>query len=154
MKIYKIIADSPDGKFYCYIGSTSKELYERLRGHISNYSNYLKNKFKYITSFKIIQKSWFEINLIEDLGNCSKNELLNREDYYINYYRNLVDDYIVVNKNKPNNLDLEKIKIRKRIYTTKIEFKNSQDKYRQSEKFKEYNRQYQKNYYHTKIKRK
>jgi hypothetical protein len=142
MKIYKLIADSPDGKFYCYIGSTSKELNERLLEHKRSLRNYLKNMCRYVTSFKIIQKSWFEISLIEDLGDCSKNELLNKEDYYINYYKSLTDDYIVVNKYKPNgiNFDSKRRYDRERNKTDKR--KNYFRERKNTDKYKEYQKYY------------
>ena len=59
MKIYRIISDLPDGRFLCYIGSTSKDLSTRLLQHKAHYYSYLrKGKSSYCTSYKIISKKY------------------------------------------------------------------------------------------------
>ena len=133
MKIYRIISDLPDGRFLCYIGSTSGDLKKRLKGHKSDYYNYLKGSCSWITSFELIKKNWYEIVLIEDLGNCSKLYCLDKEAYYINHYKELSDEYLVVNKCNPNGIDIDKQKERKK-------------KYNQTEKMKTYHKTYMKEY--------
>ena len=44
-----------------------------------------------MTSFKLVCRKWFDIALVEDLGNCSKDYMLDKEAYYINYYKELND---------------------------------------------------------------
>jgi hypothetical protein len=131
MKIYKIIADLPDGRFMVYIGSTINELSKRLKAHKKSLKDYKSGKKNYMTSFQLIQQSWFEITLVEDLGFCSKQFMLDKEAYYINYYKNLSDDYLVVNKMNPNCIDKKKISERKKLY-----YEINKDKIRQSKKIK------------------
>ena len=146
MKIYRIISDLPDGRFLCYIGSTSRDLKKRLKGHKSDYYNYLKGSCSWITSFELIKKNWYEIVLIEDLGNCSKSYCLDKEAYYINHYKKLSDEYLVVNKCNPNGLDILNQKKVKKIYRQTEKFKAYQKEYQQkSEKYKTYQKEYNKN---------
>jgi len=74
-KIYKII-DNTNGD--CYIGSTTQALKERLSKHKCA-CNYVKK----CTSYKIINNGNYKIELIEDLGNVSKEERYTKERYYI-----------------------------------------------------------------------
>jgi len=129
MKIYKIISDLPDGRFLCYIGSTKGELKTRLKRHELNYKSYLKGKYNYTTAYELIKKNWYEMSLVEDLGNCDKREMLNKESYYINYYKNQSDEYKVVNLINPNCLDIVKYK---------KYMDNYMKKYYKTEKYKEY----------------
>jgi len=139
MKIYKIIADLPDGRFMVYIGSTGEDLNLRLAKHKSNYKSYLNGLSNFVTSFNLLQKSWYEIVLVEDLGNCSREYMLDKENYYINYYKSLSDEYMIVNNRKPNGFDFDKRKQRETKY--KNYYKDYNKKYYQK------NKDYFKNYY-------
>jgi hypothetical protein len=89
-KIYKIFSiDSDD----VYIGSTTETLSTRLSRHKSNYKRYLNGKHHYITSFKILEKNNYDIVLIEECPCNSKQELHERERYYIEN-NNCVNKYI------------------------------------------------------------
>ena len=80
-KIYKIIDMTSDD---IYIGSTCEPtLARRLAGHVRNYKTYLKGKCNFVTSFKIIQKGNYDIQLIEAFPCNSKDELHSREGYHI-----------------------------------------------------------------------
>ena len=142
MKIYRIISDNSDGRFLCYIGCTKKELKSRLNEHNNDYLRYLKGQYHWITSFELIKKNWYEIVLVEDLGDCSKSYCLDKEAYYINHYKGLSDEYLVVNKCNPNCLDNNNRKEWKKTYLQSEKFRENLKTYRQSEKFKEYRRQY------------
>jgi hypothetical protein len=68
-----------------YIGSTFKELSFRLAGHISNYKRFMKfpTTTPYVHSFEIIGEKDYYIELVEDLGDVSKSEMLLKEGEYI-----------------------------------------------------------------------
>ena len=77
-KIYKITSSRTNK---VYVGSTTRELKDRFREHKNDYKRYLNDKFHFISSFEIMIFQDCKIELIE---NCStKNELQNREDYWI-----------------------------------------------------------------------
>lgn len=85
-KIYKIV-DNTNGDIY--IGSTTQKLNERLSTH--------KCKCNYVhkcTSYKIINNGDYKIELIEDIGDVSKEERNTKERYYI-------ENNDCINKNKP-----------------------------------------------------
>ncbi len=80
-KIYKII-DNTNGNIY--IGSTTKQyLSQRLAGHVSDYKNFINNKYHFVTSFTIIENNDYTIELIELYPCGSKDELHAREGYHI-----------------------------------------------------------------------
>ena len=58
-----------------YIGSTEKTLEERLKGHENNYKRYLEGKYTYITSFDIIKKGNYRIELLEECHINNTHEL-------------------------------------------------------------------------------
>ena len=95
-RIYKITDNTNDN---VYIGSTTKEILQRLKQHESDYKSYLNGKFHVITSFKILENNDYDIELIEEIEFNNKAELFTRETYYINSTNN------VVNKNKPNSFN-------------------------------------------------
>lgn len=68
-KIYKIVSDNTED---CYVGSTTKSLYERMKRHVENFKYYKKyNKSSNITSFKILEMGDYSIELIENV--CCEN---------------------------------------------------------------------------------
>ena len=79
-KIYKI-EDNSNGNIY--IGSTCKTLEERLYHHKSNYKAYLKGLHGNNTSFDIIKNNNFTIKLLEACEIKTKQELHERERFYI-----------------------------------------------------------------------
>jgi len=79
-KIYKIYSYENDDVYY---GSTCETLSLRMarhRGHLKDYKN---GKGKYITSFKILEFESAIIELVENYPCNSKEELLQREGFYI-----------------------------------------------------------------------
>ena len=107
-KIYKIVHYTNNNN---YIGSTCEPiLARRLAGHVSDYKCYLNNKKKYITSFKVLENSNYNIVLIEEYPCDTKDQLLARERYYI-------DTLDCVNKNRAGILnELGKINYYKQPY--------------------------------------
>ena len=81
-KIYKIIDNTTDN---IYIGSTCEKLCRRLQKHKSSYNCYLNPNVKqgYMRSFDILKNNDYKIILIEDYPCENKEQLLSREQYYI-----------------------------------------------------------------------
>jgi len=79
-KIYKIVCNVTG---LVYIGSTCEPtLSRRLAGHVGSYKRYQKGKKNYISSFKIIENSSYEIVLVESFPCKTKDELHARERYW------------------------------------------------------------------------
>ena len=119
-KIYRIVCNISNE---IYIGSTCGSLSSRISSHKSSYKQSLKgNQFnRPITSHKIIEKNNFWYDIVEE---CSKEDLLERERYYIENTENCI------NKNIPHrnsyeyrlaNIDKKKEYDRKRYIMKKIE---------------------------------
>ncbi len=80
-KIYKIVDLSTNE---CYIGSTCEPtLARRLSGHVRCFRKYKAGKFRYVTSFKILEGENFRIELVEAFPCNNKDELRAREGYWI-----------------------------------------------------------------------
>lgn len=112
-KIYKIISNKTDK---IYIGSTTKKyLCDRLAIHRAEYKRYKTGKIKkYITSFKLIEYDDAKIILIENYQCNTKDELRQREQYWIDQNK---DFYI--NKNNAFGHDKEKIAKKNKKYYNK-----------------------------------
>jgi len=70
--IYIIIDEITDMN---YIGSTEFSIEERLKHHEWNYKSYLRGKYNYITSFDILKKGKYRIELLEECNINTKQEL-------------------------------------------------------------------------------
>lgn len=80
-KIYKLISEQTDK---IYIGSTAKKLLnQRLESHREKFLEWIKNNTSYTTSFEILQYNDYKIILIENYPCNSKDELRQREQYWI-----------------------------------------------------------------------
>jgi len=80
-KIYKLISNQTNE---IYIGSTCEPyLCNRLAGHKRHYKCYQNGKYHYVTSFKLIAYDDVQIILIEDYPCDRKDQLLQRESYWI-----------------------------------------------------------------------
>ena len=93
-KIYKIIDNTNDN---IYVGSTcEKKLCRRLQKHKASYNCYLNPNIKqgYMRSFDIIKNNDFKIILIEEYSCENKEQLLSREQYWI-------DNLDCINHNNP-----------------------------------------------------
>jgi len=80
-KIYRIL-DNTNGSFY--IGSTIKDLKERLRGHETSARSSAEGYG--LASKDIIQNGDYEIQLLEACECETRKDLLQREQYYIELY--------------------------------------------------------------------
>ena len=90
-KIYKIYNEGLED--ICYIGSTIKELKERLNGHKTK-SNQTKSN-QYASSILFEEGNNPIIELLENFPCENKSQLLERERYWMDKYPD------VVNKNRP-----------------------------------------------------
>jgi hypothetical protein len=92
-KIYKLVSDHTDK---IYIGSTCMPLPKRLHQHKKNDKRYFQGKMTRTTSFDLIALGEVDIILVENYACNKKNELLARERYWIDHYKDTR-----VNKNIP-----------------------------------------------------
>lgn len=125
-KIYKITSTN-SSKFY--IGSTTVTLKLRLQRHINliNHDN-----GKNCSSKEIIEYGDYQISLLEDYPCNTKTELLIRENFYYDLFKNTIPN-LIVNERRPYNSPEEK-RENKRVYEAKV-----------YEERKEYQKEYQKN---------
>jgi hypothetical protein len=96
-KIYKIVCNKTG---LVYIGSTYRNLEQRLKEHEINCSKYLDKKSNiFISSIYIIFNNDYKIELIENFSCNNRKELENREYYHIdnseciNSYRKCTGKY-------------------------------------------------------------
>ena len=82
-KIYKLVCNITGDTYY---GSTIKSLKHRLSEHKSNYKRYLNGKYRYTTSFKIIENGDYRIKLVEDYRCMNRKQLESIERVYIEGY--------------------------------------------------------------------
>lgn len=106
-KIYKLISDQSDK---IYIGSTTQSLSRRLAKHKSDYHVNKKNNTCTISSLLIVQFSDVKIILIEKCPCDNIEELLSREQYWIDFFKSQI-----INKNDAVK-NVEKVKQNKKIY--------------------------------------
>lgn len=62
-----------------YVGSTTQPLYKRKHQHKEKYEEWLKGRYHYVTSFKIIEGGDYDIVLIEEVQ-CENKEQLHRKE--------------------------------------------------------------------------
>ena len=80
-KIYKLI-DNTNGSVY--VGSTAEPtLARRLAKHVSTYRSWLKDVHNYGSAFEILHNEDYKIILIEEYPCSSKDQLLQREQYWM-----------------------------------------------------------------------
>ena len=144
-KIYKIVCDNTGLTYY---GSTcEKHLSRRLSRHRNNYSDYLKNpENNFCTSFKILEGGNYSIVLVEHYPCNSKEELLQRERFYIENnecvnrniptrtYKEYWDDnkerLLVLKKEyRQKNEDILKLKYKDYYQSNKLRIKQRREKY-------------------------
>ena len=87
-KIYKIKCLNTNKE---YIGSTTEGLNQRLARHKRHYNSYLSDNMNYVYSFEIIKEGNYTIELIEECNFNTKDELRQREQYYITFYPNCIN---------------------------------------------------------------
>ena len=138
-KIYKIIDNTNNN---IYIGSTCDSLKNRLSKHKASYKIFLKGLINNIKSFDIMKNNNYKIELLENCDIKTKQELLQRERYYIE--NNECLNKVVPGRSKREYKDDNKDKIK---VSAKNYYIANQDKlkiYRNDnkDKRKEYNKNY------------
>ena len=147
-KIYKIICNKTG---LIYIGSTCKQLSQRLANHRSNYKQYLKNNKNYVTSYKVIENGDCSIILLENYPCNNKEELNARERFYIesincvnkNIPTRTLKEYYENNKN--NLLEYQK-QYNENHKDTRLKY-NKQYNENHKDTILKYHKQYNKQYY-------
>jgi len=108
-KIYKITSEHINK---IYVGSTCKKLLsQRLAHHNSSYKKWKKNKGRYTTSYELFELGSVQITLLEACPCNTKDELLYKERYWIEQYKD-----IIVNKQKKPIVTNEETKERQKQY--------------------------------------
>jgi hypothetical protein len=131
-RIYKLVSKDVSHDLI-YIGSTTRDLRERLGEHKRNYKKWGNGKYSYVTSFELFKNGEVDIILIEEVNCENKHQLHSRERYWIENL-NCVNKQIpcqTLKEYRDNNK--EKIKERMREYKEK-----------NKDKIREYMREYQK----------
>jgi hypothetical protein len=115
-KIYKIYCYENDEVYY---GSTVQSLSMRMACHRSNYKRFKEGKINLYTSIKILQYESAKIVLVENFPCNSKEELLQREQYFIKN-NCCVNKYIPLRTYKEHyNDNIDKIKAYQKEYHKK-----------------------------------
>jgi len=116
-KIYTIRSHQTD-KYY--IGSTNqKTLAQRLGKHRINYTQYLSNKYGYMSSYEILQYTDHYIELLELYPCNTKDELHRREGELIRQYKSDVINIVI-----PGNRTLEQITEQKKEHMKQYRLDN------------------------------
>jgi hypothetical protein len=135
-KIYKLICDNSD---LIYIGSTTQKLYKRLNEH----------KKKDCSSKKLFELGNVKIILIEEVKCENKEQLIKREQYYIDKYKNnIINDNNAYTDQKKYNKEY-RIKNKDKIKEKRKEW-NKEYCIKNKDKIKEYrikNKDKNKEYY-------
>ena len=133
-KIYKIVCDNTGLTYY---GSTcEKRLSRRLSKHRSNYSDYLKNQENnFCTSFNILEGGNYSIVLVEHYPCNSKEELLQRERFYI-------ENNECVNRNIPTRTNEEYYKYYRLLNAEKLKHYGKNYREENKEKLNEKKKMY------------
>ena len=147
-KIYKIVDNTNDN---VYIGSCCSSLKTRLSKHKCSYEMFLfhniksfeiiKNGDDYIKSFDIIKNNDYKIELLENCNIKTKQELFQKERYYI-------ENNVCLNKNIPGRTDKEYYndnQDKKKIYRDANKDKIKRYRDANKDKQNEYNRNYRVN---------
>jgi len=123
-KIYKII--NPSHTTDVYVGATTMELKDRLTLHINHYKRHSNGKvLNTSTTFNIIKDEGYTIELIEAFPCSTKEELCERESYYINSIPNCINKRSNISK-----LTKEELK-EKEKEKAKIKYVKNIDKFKQ-----------------------
>ena len=96
-KIYQITDNTNNN---IYIGSTCQSLKTRLSVHKSDYKRFLKGLYNNVKSFDVLKNGDYKIELLENCDIKTKQELLERERFYI-------ENNDCLNKNIPGRTDKE-----------------------------------------------
>jgi hypothetical protein len=100
-KIYKIISDQSE---MIYVGSTTKQyLSQRMDKHRNGFKNWKEGKGSFVASYEILKYDDAKIILLENCNCKSRDELIAREQFYIDKYKD-----ICINKHFAKGRNIEK----------------------------------------------
>ena len=93
-----------------YIGSTIQKLNERINEHKSRYKRWLNKKTHYCSSYEIIKNKDYNVIMIEEVKNETKEECREREQFWINFYgiKNLINYKNANGRDKDNHNNYNK----------------------------------------------
>eukprot|EP01080_Neovahlkampfia_damariscottae_P011441 gene11441-gene4549 len=98
-KIYKIVCNTTG---LIYVGATCKpRLCQRLNQHVQDIKRYKKGKYRYMTSFKVLEINNYSIILLEEIKYCENKDQLNY------YERKWIEQIDCVNKVIPSRTQKE-----------------------------------------------
>ena len=97
-RIYKIVSPSTDK---IYIGSTTQILCKRIAKHLIDYRAYIiDNTKKYLSSYEIIKLGDYSIKLIEECNFENREQLRQREGYYIKFYKDIIVNKLIAGRTR------------------------------------------------------
>ncbi len=91
INFYKISSANTDK---VYVGSTKKDINERLKQHETDYRNFKDGKYHFVTSFEILECKDYKIELLENKICQNKEERDTVECKYIINTPNTVNKYL------------------------------------------------------------
>ncbi len=136
--IYKMFGIGNDGKEYIYIGSTTGNFCARKSNHKYHHRIYKEGKFKYCSSFIIIDKcEKYNFEKLEVLNDTDKKKIrrIKREleQKYIDDYKNKNDENVVI-VNSLNAFTSDEVKSEVNRQASKKCYYNKIDYYREQKK--------------------
>lgn len=129
-----------------YIGSTVRPLSARLGDHVAKYKSWKDGKYRYTSSFDILELGDYRIELLENCPCDNKEELRAREGHFIRQYDCINKHVAGRTKSQYRAENKEEIKQRKHKYYMEnkklINQKNKKWCEDNPERVKEYRREY------------
>ncbi len=134
-KIYKLVSNVTGDVYY---GSTISSLKQRLTDHKAHYKRYLNGKYRYVTSFKILETGDYDIHLVENYRCLNRKQLEKIEGIYIKYNDCINRCVVGRTPKETHKAYYEKNKDKKLKYQKEYDKKNK-------DKLKEYQKEYRVN---------
>lgn len=129
-----------------YIGSTFRDIKTRIQGHLSVYKQYLKGKSNFVTSFKILERNNYKVEVLAYCGVNNKQELHEIEKQHIK--NSICVNKVIPNRNKYEYYADNKETILQNVHQyarknkTKILKKHKEYREKNKEKLIEYQKHY------------
>ena len=131
-KIYKLTSEYTDK---IYVGSTCKKLLcQRLATHSSNYKLWKKGKGKNISSYKLFELGSVQITLLEAYPCETRDELLSKERYWIEKYKDNIVNKLIPIRTSEEKKDYDKNHDKKYREEHKEQIVEKNKKYREENK--------------------
>ncbi len=140
-KVYRIFSFETDDEYY---GSTIETLSVRMAKHRYNYKKYKNGQGGFCTAFKILEYESARIELVEYFPCNTKEELLQREGFYIR--NNNCVNKCIAGRTLKEYRETNKDKIKEYRETNKDKTKEYNKEYYETnkEKLNEYQKEYRK----------